>query len=324
VTLIACIGAPIAVLVLTGVAPWLGVKMLAASLVDSPAAQRTNFRGRVVFLGLGTAWIFWAAGMEVLRLAGEVPGWGLGLFTAIGAVAPLVISTLLFGLLDDAFGTSADRGFRGHLAALARGRLTTGAFKLLGIGLVSLGAAASIAPGPPSVHASPGVLAVWAGWTLVLGAIVALTANLVNLTDLRPGRALKSYTLVAVALVIGAAFVHSTGGAALLAIALVGPIVAVWRLDAGEHGMLGDAGANAAGAALGFVAAWECGRAWPALVVLGVVLAVNLASERWSFSRVIAGNRVLAWIDGLGRDADAPATSRGSAKSSPQSRASDG
>lgn len=317
-----------AVVALTAVLPWLGMKMLAPSLEVSPLAQRENFRGRTVFVGLGVAWVFWVAGMVVLRVAGQVAPRALSLFTQIGAISPLVITALLFGLLDDAYGTGEDRGFRGHLRALGTGRLTTGAFKLLGVGLVSLAAAASvnsaITGAPGALPALTGSLALYVGWTVVLGAVIALSANLVNLADLRPGRALKSYLLYAALLVVGAAASYSVGDASLMALALAGPLVAIWRLDLGERGMLGDAGANAAGAALGFLAAWECGRTWPALVVLALLLGLNLASERWSFSRVIAGNGVLSWLDGLGRQREDPPAKPKSAKRSPQSETPDG
>jgi UDP-GlcNAc:undecaprenyl-phosphate/decaprenyl-phosphate GlcNAc-1-phosphate transferase len=321
------------VLALTWALPWAGMRLLAPSLAASPLAQRVNFRGRTVFVGLGAIWVFWVAGMVVLRWTGQVAGEDLAVFAAIGAVAPLVITALLFGLIDDAYGSAADRGFSGHLAALAHGRLTTGAFKLLGIGLVSIAAAGSVVGGPAGVitsglAAASFTAAFWSkvAWTLVLGAVIALSANLVNLADLRPGRALKCYGLygalaVAGALVLGAA---SRSSVALLALALLGPVVAIWPFDLGERGMLGDAGANAAGALLGFIAAWECGRSWTAVVVLALLLTLNLASERWSFTRVVDGNRVLRYLDDVGRLPRDGAGGQNSAKSSPHSSTSDG
>jgi UDP-GlcNAc:undecaprenyl-phosphate/decaprenyl-phosphate GlcNAc-1-phosphate transferase len=318
---------------LTWLLPWAGIRMLAGSLAASPLAQRVNYRRQTVFVGLGIVWVFWVAGMVLLRYAGQAMGSALSVFVALGAVSPLVITTLLFGVIDDAYGSAGDRGFRGHLAALVAGRMTTGALKLLGIAFVSVAAATAIVGGSgigtssiaSVLLASPGALLPWAAWTIALGAVIALSANLVNLTDLRPGRALKFYGVCAGALVVGAYLSAATslGGATVLAIALIGPVVAVWSFDAGERGMLGDAGANTAGALLGFVAAWECGRSWVALVVLGVLLAVNLASERWSFSVIIAHNRPLSWIDRLGRPPHDPAQAN-SAKSSPQSETSDG
>ena len=323
----------LAVAVLTWALPWLGMRMLTPSLADSALARRTNFRGRTVFVGLGAVWVFWVAGMVVLRWAGQALDHELATFTAIGAVGPLVITALFFGLLDDAYGSESQRGFRGHLAAFARGRLTTGAFKLLGVGLVSVAAASSIVGasgdarpyGAWSRSALPALL-LPSAWTIALGAVIALSANLVNLLDLRPGRALKGFCLYAAVLAAAAALsgAASPGSTVLLALALLGPVAAIWRLDLGEVGMLGDAGANAAGAVVGFVAAWECGRSWSALVVLGVLLAFNLASERWSFSRVIANNRLLSAIDGLGRIDDDPPQKSNSAETSPLKETSDG
>jgi hypothetical protein len=48
---------------------------------------------------------------------------------------------------------------------------------------------------------------------------------------------------------------------------------------------------------------------WGLAAFLVLMLALNLASERWSFSRVIEGNRVLSWLDRLGRLPDQTASS---------------
>ena len=82
-----------------------------------------------------------------------------------------------FGGYDDLAGDGDRRGFRGHLGALAQGEVTTGAVKLGGIGAAGLVAAAVLGGGPAD-------LAINAG-------LVAGGANLLNLFDLRPGRAIK-------------------------------------------------------------------------------------------------------------------------------------
>jgi UDP-GlcNAc:undecaprenyl-phosphate GlcNAc-1-phosphate transferase len=150
----------------------------------------------------------------------------------------------------------------------------------------------------------------WVHWIMATPAI-ALTANLVNLTDLRPGRALKAYVLLAgtaiEAMAASAWFVsEGTGMSRALTVALVaslltlGPVLAVWRYDLGERGMLGDAGANAMGALAGFLLASSL-PTWGLGVYLVLVVTLNILSERVSFSRVIEGNTLLRWIDGLGR-----------------------
>jgi len=63
--------------------------------------------------------------------------------------------------------------------------------------------------------------------------------------------------------------------------------------------MLGDAGANALGAVVG--ALLLAGPMWLLWAAAAVLLALQLASERVSFTRVIESNRVLRAADRLGR-----------------------
>jgi UDP-N-acetylmuramyl pentapeptide phosphotransferase/UDP-N-acetylglucosamine-1-phosphate transferase len=64
--------------------------------------------------------------------------------------------------------------------------------------------------------------------------------------------------------------------------------------------MLGDAGANPAGAVAGTLVVIGL-PLWGMFVYLGVVFGLNLASELVSFSRVIEGNAFLHRLDMLGR-----------------------
>jgi UDP-N-acetylmuramyl pentapeptide phosphotransferase/UDP-N-acetylglucosamine-1-phosphate transferase len=64
--------------------------------------------------------------------------------------------------------------------------------------------------------------------------------------------------------------------------------------------MLGDTGANLLGAVLGLAVVLETSRP-VRTVVLVVLVLLNLASERISFSRVIATTPVLRDLDLLGR-----------------------
>jgi hypothetical protein len=186
-----------------------------------------------------------------------------------------------FGGYDDLAGSGDRRGFRGHLGALARGEVTTGAVKIGGIGAAGL-VAAALAGGPPAD------VAINAGLT-------AGGANLLNLFDLRPGRAIK----VALA---GGALLAGTGGpgAARAVAAPAGAALALLPEDLGERGMLGDAGANALGAMLGAAAAASLPR--PARVILlAGITGLTAASEVVSFTAVIERTPALRWLDMLGR-----------------------
>lgn len=307
---------------LTGwVVPALTAHALVRTLKGSQAARRRNYRGRDVVIGLGIVWGVWAiavSGAVVAAGAGDVDltGVSLELWFYLAFVA---LPCVLFGLVDDAFGGRTERGFRGHLSALGRGRLTTGGLKLLGIGLVAMIAAvfasARFANGPGLIPglASEAVVA----WTLSV-LVIALSANALNLLDLRPGRTLKAYSLLAVVGVV--VFVGTTAGdvlgaempidpleppglASALLILLLGPVFATWRYDVGERAMQGDAGANAMGAVVGFLFAYSL-PLWGLGVAAALLLVFNLGAERVSYSAVIERNALLRWLDLVGREDD--------------------
>jgi UDP-GlcNAc:undecaprenyl-phosphate GlcNAc-1-phosphate transferase len=91
------------------------------------------------------------------------------------------------------------------------------------------------------------------------------------------------------------------GSANTLAAAGLGAAVALLPEDLGERAMLGDAGANALGALLGLAAVAgarsTAGLAWRA----AALTAVTLASEKVSFTKVIAGWPPLNAVDLWGR-----------------------
>ena len=109
---------------------------------------RTNHRGEPISLLEGPA-----------AAAGLLAGGLVGAPSARGAVA-LTLATAsgaAFGLVDDLGEdtTSRRKGLRGHLGALARGELTTGGLKVLGIGGGALVAAAVATPLPAAVELPP-------------------------------------------------------------------------------------------------------------------------------------------------------------------------
>lgn len=298
--------------------PWFGIRMIAPTLRSSEGAHATNFHGRPVFYGLGIVWLLWAgcaviAGVAFASMTGNTV---LPILTLAG---PLALVAFALGFIDDAYGSDAARGFKGHLTAMFKGQLTTGGMKLVGIGLASLVVAVMMGQVSPwgSFAQADGFSAVIRGGAILLaGASVALTSNLFNLLDLRPGRALKAYGLLIPVAVVSAAvgLGHGPGvewlgvrgvgpvafDAAALLLFLIGPMAAVWRFDLGEVGMLGDAGANPMGATIGLLIISGL-PLWGLIVWTLFVLAANLASERVSFSAVIAKNALLRRIDGLGR-----------------------
>ena len=289
--------------------------------------ERTNFHGVTVSLRGGVA----MAGASVASAAvasalSDQPRAALG-----GVVASL--GGGLAGYIDDVDqgahdGGKVAKGLKGHLGALAHGQVTTGVIKIAGIGASALAASALVGSKATSVGGKVADLA-------LNTVLIAGTANLANLLDLRPGRALKATVLVATPLsyfscadaktpASGASVTSATASVAsgasgapsakpvspasasgasaqrLLASGLNAAAITALVEDLQETTMLGDTGANAAGALLGTSLAandsWKL-RLGTTLGVVGLILA----SEKVSFSKVIAANPALNWLDQLWR-----------------------
>jgi len=241
-----------------------------------PAGQatwsRTNHRGEPVTLLEGPAV---AAGAALAAVASPgLPG------RARAALLAAAAGAAGFGGYDDLAGSGDRRGFRGHLGALAHGELTTGAVKLGGIGATGLAASALLGGGPVDVALNAG--------------LVAGCANLVNLFDLRPGRAGK------VTVAGGGLLAAAAPAAAPLAAVPAGATLGLLGEDLGERAMLGDAGANALGALLGTAAVAGLRRPARAALLAGII-GLTAASEVVSFTTVIERTPALRWLDMLGR-----------------------
>ena len=259
--------------------------------------ERTNFHGVTVSLRGGVAMAGAAvASAAVASALSDQPRAALG-----GAVAAL--GGAVAGYIDDVDqgahdGGKVAKGLKGHLGALAHGQVTTGVIKIAGIGASALAASALVGSKATSVSGKAVDLA-------LNTVLIAGTANLANLLDLRPGRALKATVLVAAPLSYfscAAAKTPASPASAqrLLASGLNAAAITALVEDLQETTMLGDTGANAAGALLGTSLAANDSRKLRLGAALGVV-GLILASEKVSFSKVIAANPALNWLDQLWR-----------------------
>ncbi len=253
--------------------------LLPASFRRSPHL-RPNYRGRSV---IGTAGI-----VLVMPLGAGLAG---ALFTS-GENADIAwsmagVGAVMAGLgyWDDVYGDRRTGGFAGHVREFFRGHVTTGLVKAVGGGVMGIAAA--------WVVGRRGV------WVIVGGAIVALSANLVNLLDLRPGRALKVWLPCAASLAVVAA--SPDVDRVLAALGAGAAVFGVEELR--ERVMLGDTGAGLLGGVIGIAAVATFGTT-ASLVVLGALIVLTAASEIVSFTRVIEAVPPLRWADRLGRRSD--------------------
>ncbi len=242
---------------------------------------RPNYRQEVIPLGMGL--VFLPAVMLTLalgQLAGFVSRGDTYLFLfALAAMG-------LFGLVDDAFGSRKASGLKGHFKKLLLEReLTTGGLKALAGGFIGLLISLALAP--------VGRM----DWFVIMDTlIIALSTNALNLLDLRPGRAGKSFLLLAV-LLLAAGYGKPQS---IYLLVLAGSVLAFLLHDLKAMVMMGDTGSNMLGVAVGTTAVWVLPLPGKLLFFAFLVL-FHLFTEKHSLTKLIEGNKVLHYLDMLGR-----------------------
>ena len=184
------------------------------------------------------------------------------------------------GALDDLIGNRNVSGLKGHFKSLFKGELTTGGFKALFGGFVGL---------VVSVCISSSIVDI-----IVNTLIIALSTNLMNLFDLRPGRAIKAYLVIMIPI-----YITLTGYTKVFPLLILPNVLAYFNTDLKARGMMGDTGSNVLGISIGVLMALGYGikvrLAWLVFLIL-----VHLITEKFSLTKIIEKNRVLKFIYNLG------------------------
>jgi UDP-GlcNAc:undecaprenyl-phosphate GlcNAc-1-phosphate transferase len=244
---------------------------------------RKNYKGQDIPLSVGIAFIpIMVCGlMPLLLVAGYLRYIFIYLF--------LCLNMSLMGLIDDVFGNRNQSGFKGHIGSLLKGELTTGGFKAAFGGVCALFV---------SVGMSHNIAVICLN-TL----IIALFTNLLNLFDLRPGRAVKAFWFFGILLilffVVSGQFSSSAKAIYVILPIVIGSVL-YFKGDVRAEYMMGDAGANVLGCSLGFAAAFVSNM-YIKICIFFVLLFLNLLSEKVSFTKLIEKNRLLNKIDSLWR-----------------------
>ena len=181
------------------------------------------------------------------------------------------------GALDDLIGNRNVSGLKGHFKSLFKGELTTGGFKALFGGFVGL---------VVSVCISSSIVDI-----IINTLIIALSTNLMNLFDLRPGRAIVIMIPI---------YITLTGYTKVFPLLILPNVLAYFNTDLKARGMMGDTGSNVLGISIGVLMALGYGikvrLAWLVFLIL-----MHLITEKFSLTKIIEKNRVLKFIDNLGR-----------------------
>ena len=205
-----------------------------------------------------------------------------------GAALPIYLSKNVQNLKDkkliDSTITIGNRdvsGLKGHFKSLFKGKLTTGGFKALFGGFVGLIISVCISKNIADI--------------IVNTLVIALSTNLMNLFDLRPGRAIKVYLVIMIAI-----FFTLTGYVQILPLLIIPNVLAYFNYDLKAKAMMGDTGSNVLGISIGILMVmgytFKVRVSWLVFLVL-----IHILTEKFSLTKIIEKNKVLNFIDKLGR-----------------------
>jgi UDP-N-acetylmuramyl pentapeptide phosphotransferase/UDP-N-acetylglucosamine-1-phosphate transferase len=202
----------------------------------------------------------------------------------------VVVAMGFMGLLDDQMGNRNSKGFKGHFLALFKSRqLTSGGFKAVFGAMIAL---------VFSIAVALQLKTPWWPLELIINfLLVSLATNMVNLFDLRPGRAGKIYLVV---FFIILAFSKNLENYLGLFLPVAAIILYYLPFDLRAEVMMGDVGSNVLGASLGMMMAWMLSDI-SKIVALVIMLILQLSAEKVSFTRMIEKNVILRYIDNIGR-----------------------
>lgn len=249
-----------------------------SKMLEKSDMIRANYKGDMIPVGLGLVFIpTLIINSVILIYSNIVPEKIIMIYMLLFAS----ISMSFVGIIDDSLGNRGVTGLLGHFKALFKGTLTTGAFKALLGGFVGLTIAVTISKSIPNI--------------IVATLVVALSTNMMNLFDLRPGRAIKVYTLLAIIIFIASAKFQRE-----VMMLILPAVLAYFYFDLRALTMMGDAGSNVLGVSLGVFIVSSFGLEVQVVCLILLVL-IHILTEKFSLTKIIENNKFLNYLDRLGR-----------------------
>ena len=249
-----------------------------SKMLENSGMIRENYRGDMIPVGLGLVFIpTLVINSIILIYSNIVPEKIIMIYMLLFAS----IAMSFVGIIDDSLGNRGVTGLIGHFKALFKGSLTTGAFKALLGGFVGLTLAVTLSKSIPNI--------------IVATLVVALSTNMMNLFDLRPGRAIKAYVILAIIIFLASAKFNRE-----VMMLIVPAVLAYFYFDLRALTMMGDAGSNVLGVSIGvfIVSSFDL----PVqLVSLVLLVAIHVLTEKFSLTKIIENNKFLDNVDKLGR-----------------------
>ncbi|NMA86189.1 MAG: phospho-N-acetylmuramoyl-pentapeptide-transferase [Tissierellia bacterium] len=246
-------------------------------MLENSKATKLNYRNESIPIAMGLLFVF----VQFINL-------GLVLFVRKN-FAPYIILYLfsitlmgIIGLLDDFIGDESVKGFKGHIKSFFKGKLTTGAMKA-GTGfLISLFVSIIISRDLTEI--------------IINTFLISLFTNSINLFDLRPGRAIKVFILFSVIML----FTKEINEYNFILFSFYGILFIYLPIDLKALAMMGDIGSNVLGMTLGMYCVLTHNIIIKS-IYLFVLFLIHIMAEKISFSKVIENNKILNFLDQLGR-----------------------
>ena len=257
------------------VGTYLMIPLFKNLLVESNCI-RPNYKGEMIPVSMGIVFL------PMIIINGIIVAFFTVDFVSIACLFIFGIMAMFFaGIIDDTIGNRDVSGLKGHFKSLFKGKLTTGGFKALFGGFVGLIISVCISKNIADI--------------IVNTLVIALSTNLMNLFDLRPGRAIKVYLVIMIAI-----FFTLTGYVQILPLLILPNVLAYFNYDLKAKAMMGDTGSNVLGISIGILMVmgytFKVRVSWLVFLVL-----IHILTEKFSLTKIIEKNKVLNFIDKLGR-----------------------
>ena len=214
-----------AILILTGLLGTYAIIPLFRSLLIESNVLRPNYKKDMIPVSMGIVFLPMLI-INAIILAYFTTNFKDMLYIFIFLFG--LVSMFFAGILDDIIGNRDVSGLKGHFKSLLNGKLTTGGFKALFGGFIGLVISIAISKNIYDI--------------VINTLIIALSTNLMNLLDLRPGRAIKGYLLISIVLL------STLGEYTRNLLLLIFPnVIAYFNQDLKAKAMMGDTGSNVLG-----------------------------------------------------------------------------
>lgn len=266
----------ILIIIVSGIVTLLFITIIRNLLVSNNLLAK-NYKSQLIPLGMGITYVFVMLVNSIFIIIVLNINHIYLLMILIG-----ILTMSFIGVIDDLMGNRNSLGFKGHIKSFLNSTVTTGFLKMLIGGLVAIFIGIYFSSKPIEFFLN------------VL--VISLFANLINLFDLRPGRAIKVCLIYSLLLFL----LGVPPDLKPILAAIIGFCLFYLPQDIKALSMLGDVGSNPLGISLGIITIISLEMNYK-LLILVLLIMLHLYSEKHSISKYIENNSVLHFLDNLGR-----------------------